>query len=187
MGLLNLLRTLKRDDKEARILVLGLDNSGKTTILKALSEEDISTIMPTQGFNIKSLVSKQICSNEIHPYCQIGRNILIPLILCRRQMDSSSTFGILEVKKPLDHTGKIIMITLTVWFSSLIQVMRRDSMSASKSSTLSLPKKASQRSHFWSLLTNKICSSLLRPRRSWIQWSLWKFKIELGIFRLVPP
>ena len=47
----------KRDDKEARILVLGLDNAGKTTILKALSEEDISTIMPTQGFNIKSLVS----------------------------------------------------------------------------------------------------------------------------------
>ena len=57
MGLLNLLRNLKRDDKEARILVLGLDNAGKTTILKALSEEDISTIMPTQGFNIKSLVS----------------------------------------------------------------------------------------------------------------------------------
>jgi ADP-ribosylation factor-like protein 3 len=57
MGLLRLLRTLKRDDKEARILVLGLDNAGKTTILKALSEEDISTIMPTQGFNIKSLVS----------------------------------------------------------------------------------------------------------------------------------
>ena len=59
MGLLNLLRTLKRDDKEARILVLGLDNSGKTTILKALSEESIDTIMPTQGFNIKSLVSNQ--------------------------------------------------------------------------------------------------------------------------------
>lgn len=57
MGLLNLLRTLKRNDQEARILVLGLDNAGKTTILKALSEEDISTIMPTQGFNIKSLVS----------------------------------------------------------------------------------------------------------------------------------
>ena len=57
MGLLNLLRTLKRDDKEARILVLGLDNAGKTTILKAMSEEDISTIMPTQGFNIKALVS----------------------------------------------------------------------------------------------------------------------------------
>merc|ERR1719248_425865 len=56
MGLLTLLRKLKRSDNEARILVLGLDNSGKTTILKKLSEEDISHIMPTQGFNIKSLM-----------------------------------------------------------------------------------------------------------------------------------
>jgi ADP-ribosylation factor-like protein 3 len=57
MGLLNLLRSLKKSDKEARILVLGLDNAGKTTILKAMGEEDINQIMPTQGFNIKSLVS----------------------------------------------------------------------------------------------------------------------------------
>jgi hypothetical protein len=57
MGLLKLLRSLKKSEKEARILVLGLDNAGKTTILKALSEEDISTIMPTQGFNIKALVN----------------------------------------------------------------------------------------------------------------------------------
>jgi ADP-ribosylation factor-like protein 3 len=55
MGLLNLLRKLKKTDKEARVLVLGLDNAGKTTILKKLSDEDISHIMPTQGFNIKSL------------------------------------------------------------------------------------------------------------------------------------
>ena len=33
---------------QARILVLGLDNAGKTTILKCLSEEDITTITPTQ-------------------------------------------------------------------------------------------------------------------------------------------
>ena len=44
MGLLTLLRKLKRSDNEARILVLGLDNSGKTTILKKLSEEDLSLI-----------------------------------------------------------------------------------------------------------------------------------------------
>merc|ERR1719443_2031378 len=56
MGLLSLLRRLKKDDKEARILVLGLDNAGKTTILKKLSDEDVSHIMPTQGFNIKSLI-----------------------------------------------------------------------------------------------------------------------------------
>jgi ADP-ribosylation factor-like protein 3 len=57
MGLLSLLRKLKRSDDEARILVLGLDNAGKTTILKKLSKESIDTIMPTQGFNIKSMVS----------------------------------------------------------------------------------------------------------------------------------
>ena len=45
--MLRLLRSLRKSDKEARILVLGLDNAGKTTILKALSDEDISTIMPT--------------------------------------------------------------------------------------------------------------------------------------------
>lgn len=29
--------------------MLGLDNAGKTTILKKLSDEDITTIMPTQA------------------------------------------------------------------------------------------------------------------------------------------
>jgi ADP-ribosylation factor-like protein 3 len=57
MGLLSQLRALKKNSKEARILVLGLDNAGKTTILRALSQESITTVMPTQGFNIKSLVS----------------------------------------------------------------------------------------------------------------------------------
>ena len=47
---------MKRDEREARILVLGLDNAGKTTILRALSDEDITHITPTQGFNIKSLI-----------------------------------------------------------------------------------------------------------------------------------
>ena len=37
MGLLNQLRSLKKKRGEARILVLGLDNAGKTTILKAMS------------------------------------------------------------------------------------------------------------------------------------------------------
>ena len=55
MGLLQLVRKLKKSDKEARILVLGLDNAGKTTILKTLSDEDIAQIVPTKGFNIKNL------------------------------------------------------------------------------------------------------------------------------------
>lgn len=34
--------------EQARLLLLGLDNAGKTTILKCLSEEDIKQITPTQ-------------------------------------------------------------------------------------------------------------------------------------------
>lgn len=55
MGLLDIFKRFRTSEKEARILVLGLDNSGKTTILKTLSEEEIMHVMPTQGFNVKSL------------------------------------------------------------------------------------------------------------------------------------
>lgn len=59
MGLLSLLRKLKsQPDQEMRILLLGLDNAGKTTLLKSLASEDISHITPTQGFNIKSVNSE---------------------------------------------------------------------------------------------------------------------------------
>ncbi|XP_075011028.1 ADP-ribosylation factor-like protein 3 isoform X3 [Calonectris borealis] len=59
MGLLSILRKLKSaPDQEVRILLLGLDNAGKTTLLKQLASEDISHITPTQGFNIKSVQSQ---------------------------------------------------------------------------------------------------------------------------------
>lgn len=74
-----MLKTLKSGPQEQRILMLGLDNSGKTTALKQLAgvranmlhphlssrtyapcahsrlQEDVSHITPTQGFNIKSV------------------------------------------------------------------------------------------------------------------------------------
>ncbi len=56
MGLLDIIRKLKRSDKELRILMLGLDNSGKTTALKQLSDEDPSSVCPTQGFMLKSIM-----------------------------------------------------------------------------------------------------------------------------------
>lgn len=54
-----LLRKLRSNpDKELRILLLGLDNAGKTTILKQLASEEIAQVTPTAGFNIKSVVSE---------------------------------------------------------------------------------------------------------------------------------
>lgn len=38
-----------------RLLILGLDNAGKTTILRKFCGEPIDTIEPTLGFNIKTL------------------------------------------------------------------------------------------------------------------------------------
>ncbi len=58
MGLLSMLRKLRKTSKEVRILLLGLDNAGKTSCMRKLSDEDISHIMPTQGFNIKSLTQE---------------------------------------------------------------------------------------------------------------------------------
>lgn len=55
MGLLTILKKMKQKEKEMRILMLGLDNAGKTTVLKKFNGEDIDTISPTLGFNIKTL------------------------------------------------------------------------------------------------------------------------------------
>eukprot|EP00040_Diaphanoeca_grandis_P018084 m.95061 g.95061 ORF g.95061 m.95061 type:complete len:185 (-) comp26783_c0_seq2:29-583(-) len=55
MGLLTILKKVKQKEKEVRLLILGLDNAGKTTILKKFNDEDINTISPTLGFNIKTL------------------------------------------------------------------------------------------------------------------------------------
>jgi len=46
-------KQLKKDSKELRILVLGLDNAGKTTILKAMAQESINEIKPTHGIVVK--------------------------------------------------------------------------------------------------------------------------------------
>jgi len=52
---MSILKKLKQEEQELRILMLGLDNAGKTTILKKFMGEDTSTISPTLGFNIKTV------------------------------------------------------------------------------------------------------------------------------------
>lgn len=77
MGLLSIIRKIKQKEKELRILILyasffspalpkknltcgivlsrGLDNAGKTTCVKKFNGEDVTTINPTLGFDIKTL------------------------------------------------------------------------------------------------------------------------------------
>lgn len=48
-GLLSVIQKLKgTEEQELRIVLLGLDNAGKTTLLKRLASEEVSTITPTQ-------------------------------------------------------------------------------------------------------------------------------------------
>ncbi|PVF95738.1 putative ADP-ribosylation factor-like 2 [Serendipita vermifera] len=56
MGLLTIIRKNRRKERQMRILFLGLDNAGKTTILKKLNNEDVYSVSPTLGFNIKTFV-----------------------------------------------------------------------------------------------------------------------------------
>lgn len=80
MGLLSIIRKIKKKEKEMRILMVyvcqihnllpskcisnlmicavcsGLDNSGKTTIVLKMNGEDTSVISPTLGFNIKTII-----------------------------------------------------------------------------------------------------------------------------------
>lgn len=55
MGFLTVLKKMRQKEKEMRLLMLGLDNAGKTTILKRFNGERIDTISPTLGFNIQTL------------------------------------------------------------------------------------------------------------------------------------
>lgn len=55
MGLLSIIKKTKQKEREMRILMLGLDNAGKTTCVKKFCNQDTSTISPTLGFQITAL------------------------------------------------------------------------------------------------------------------------------------
>ncbi|KLO17472.1 ARF/SAR superfamily [Schizopora paradoxa] len=63
MGFLSTVRKIRRQERQMRVLFLGLDNAGKTTILKNISGEDVLSVSPTLGFNIKTLVFDQYTLN----------------------------------------------------------------------------------------------------------------------------
>ncbi|KAF8538705.1 ADP-ribosylation factor family-domain-containing protein [Trichophaea hybrida] len=49
--------------KEVRILILGLDNAGKTTLLYRLKIGEVVTTVPTIGFNVESVTYKNLNFN----------------------------------------------------------------------------------------------------------------------------
>ena len=122
MGLLSILRKLKSTpDRELRILLLGLDNAGKTTILKTLASEDINTITPTQGFNIKSVQTEGFKLNvwdiggqrKIRPY---WRNYFDNTDILIYVIDSSDTKRFDETEQELQvsrHTTSIPITSLS--------------------------------------------------------------------------
>lgn len=90
---MNILRKLRSNqEKELRLLLLGLDNAGKTTLLKQLASEDVTHVTPTAGFNIKSVLSNGFKLNvwdiggqrKIRPYWRNyfeNTDILVKLLL----------------------------------------------------------------------------------------------------------
>lgn len=60
-GLLSVIEKLKgTTEQEVRIVLLGLDNAGKTTLLKSLASEDVNTITPTQVTRLKHIPWHQL-------------------------------------------------------------------------------------------------------------------------------
>ena len=53
MGFMTIVRKTKEKEKEMRLLILGLDNAGKTTIIKKFNGEDIEKIFSTKWYTIR--------------------------------------------------------------------------------------------------------------------------------------
>jgi ADP-ribosylation factor-like protein 3 len=117
MGLLDLLRKLKKNDKEAKILVLGLDNAGKTTLLRLLSSEDPKETTPTQGFNVKTIVRDSFKLNvwdiggqsEIRKYWENYYDNVDGLIFV---VDSSDDYRITESNNELKMLTSVIYLNI---------------------------------------------------------------------------
>lgn len=62
-GALSLFSKLIWSKKEIRILILGLDNAGKTTLLYRLKIGEVVTTIPTIGFNVESVTYKNLNFN----------------------------------------------------------------------------------------------------------------------------
>ncbi len=74
--LLSRLMERLRGVKEVRLLMLGLDNAGKTTILYKLKSSQTVTTVPTAGFNVECVVHRNV---KFHVWDVGGQDKIRPL------------------------------------------------------------------------------------------------------------
>ncbi|KAK4600789.1 hypothetical protein RGQ29_010412 [Quercus rubra] len=98
MGLLSIIRKIKRKEKEMRILMVGLDNSGKTTIVLKINGEDTSVISPTLSFNIKTITYQNLKTS--------AKCMEMIFNFVRRVVDSSDLRRLDDCKMELDNLLK---------------------------------------------------------------------------------
>ena len=55
MGLLTIVRKAAAKDREARVLLVGLDGAGTSTAAAALGGRDVAAVAPTLGFEIRTI------------------------------------------------------------------------------------------------------------------------------------
>lgn len=87
--------------KETRILILGLDNAGKTTLLYRLKIGEVVTTIPTIGFNVESVTYKNLNFNvwdlggqtSIRPYwrCYYANTAAVIFVIDSTDIDRLST------------------------------------------------------------------------------------------------
>ncbi|KAL0491224.1 ADP-ribosylation factor [Acrasis kona] len=102
----NLFKTLFNIEQELRILILGLDNAGKTTILFQLQVGEVVTTVPTIGFNVETITYNNVKfqvwdlggQTNLRPYwrCYYGNTDAIIYVI-----DSTDTARIGTAKKEL--------------------------------------------------------------------------------------
>ena len=97
----------------------GLDNAGKTTIVKQIMNEDVNTVSPTLGFIIKtidyeglvdSLIS--LASEKAYELTRYKLNICGKMTSdwqCRERAGSNGMQGTWEGRRLSDHTGGITL------------------------------------------------------------------------------
>ncbi|KAL7413119.1 ARF/SAR [Mrakia frigida] len=152
MGLLTIIRKNRFKEKEMRILFLGLDNAGKTTILKKMNGEDIRTVSPTLGFEIKTFAHKGYTLNvwdvggqrTLRPY---WRNYFEQTDAVVWVVDSGDRLRMEDCKRELESLlveDRLAGATLLIFANK--QDVRNSMSSAEIKEALDLP---SIKSHRW--------------------------------------